>query len=545
LEMSPRRRKLPVRERREPVGPWGTYVNDVRVRKGLSYKKLFEPINEAAHADGDLSINYGRHSVRNWLGGVLPHDHVLPWIAKAWQEPIEKVSTAVEDHRDWRYDRRAQAAGVDPPVQQPDEPAPTAGGSLPVYATLDPWPSVPAHSADYTQATDWPAWFGLRLAHVLAVVNDWQGPIFHADGLQALLHQEIMMFDAVEPGNPSEQILYTLSRRQALIALASLPLAFTTSAKAAPTSTFATADAFLSNCAASLTACWHLLKGTDLSSVDQVLSAYLVPLGSIAQRPSAHQQAAARLTSQAHRICGIVALHRNELKVRERHCQQAVYYAGIAADPSTEVSALTSLASTHFYGNDPKQAAAVYQRALPHQQAIPSLQRSRLHAELAVVYGLLGQEQDALHDLGEAEELYPDQPEQDRSFLYAEFTPASLALERGLTYVALAERYPDRGYQRTAMQAFRRVQESATTIVPDRIRCEILNHQAAAALLLNDLDAFEAYFTDGIEGARRLQSKQRYHETLTIWQRALRTWPRERRLNAVSDRFPLLPRQST
>ena len=56
--------------------------------------------------------------------------------------------------------------------------------------------------------------------------------------------------------------------------------------------------------------------------------------------------------------------------------------------------------------------------------ALPALQRSRVHAELAVVYGQLGREQDAIRAAGQAEELYPDDPQDDPSFLYAEFTPA-------------------------------------------------------------------------------------------------------------------------
>jgi tetratricopeptide (TPR) repeat protein len=186
----------------------------------------------------------------------------------------------------------------------------------------------------------------------------------------------------------------------------------------------------------------------------------------------------------------------------------------------------------------------VYERALAHAQDIPALQRSRIHAELAVVYGQLQREQDSLRSLGVAEELYPSEPEQDRSFLYAEFTPASLALEEGLAFFALAVVYPDRGYQRRAMDTFDRVQAAPATAVPDRIRFEIVNHQAATSTLLNDLDTFGTYLADGIEGAHRLQSKQRHHEAMIGWRRALDTWPRERRLKDLSDRYPLLLHES-
>jgi tetratricopeptide (TPR) repeat protein len=505
---------------------------------------MCDPINTVAENDGEKNFNASRATIRRWIGGVAPTSHkTLEWIATGWRVPVEIITQKTEAQRTWRYEHRVKAAAAETPADQLTSVTAPPGVDIPIYATLPSWVLSSSDSLDHPSANDWPAWFGGQLVHLFTVVNEWRGPLFYADGLQAFLHREIMMFDALEPADSNERLVYALSRRQALIALASLPLALATSSRATLTNAVAT-DAFLSECGASLAACWHLLRGVDLSLVDQLLSAYLVPLGSMAQRTSDHQQTAARLASQAHRICGIVALHRNELKVRERHCQQAVHYASIAGDPSGTVSALVSLASTHFYGNDPRQAATVYARTLAYAQDIPALQQSRVHAELAVVYGQLQREQDALRSLGTAEELYPSEPEQDRSFLYAEFTPASLALEEGLAFFALAERYPDRGYQRRAMDAFDRVQAAPATAVPDRIRFEIVNHQAATATLLNDLDAFETHVANGIEGARRLQSKQRQHEALTVWRRALNTWPRERRLRNMSERFPLLLRES-
>lgn len=122
--VSPRRNRLPVRQRREPVGPWGRYVNDVLVRKALSYRRAYEPINDAAQGEGERCVNYGRHSIRNWVGGVLPHADALRWIAAGWNEPIERVSAEAEAHRRWRYEQRVQASSGDSPTSQPAEPPP-------------------------------------------------------------------------------------------------------------------------------------------------------------------------------------------------------------------------------------------------------------------------------------------------------------------------------------------------------------------------------------------------------------------------------------
>jgi tetratricopeptide (TPR) repeat protein len=392
-------------------------------------------------------------------------------------------------------------------------------------------------------AQHWPTWFGVNLARLIGMVDNWTGPMSRIDSLQALLHEEFLMFDAVAPEGPdSEHVVHALARRQALVALAALPMTIVSADRIASDATRtigAAQDIFLSRCAASITACWHLLRGSDLPTVDKMLSHYLIPLEATAYQPSKYQGAAATLASQAHRISGILALHRDQIRVREHHCKRALHYATVASDVSSQASALISLASTYFYESAPAKAAAVYERALALESAIPPLQRSRVHAELSVVYAQAGREREAIRSGEHAEEFYPAQPEQDPSFLYAEFTPASLTLEKGLAFVALAEQFPSGTYQHKAAEVFARLNDGRLMPVPDRIRYEIINHQARTAVLLDDLDAFEAYFRRGLEGVVLLGSKQRHRESRLAWERASERWPRERRINALTERLQL------
>lgn len=393
----------------------------------------------------------------------------------------------------------------------------------------------PSGSGSPDQITDWPVWFGMRLAHATSMVHNWTGG--QSDTLQTLLHQEIMMFDASAPyGGPT---VFETSRRQALVTLATLPL--TLGAPRTFTNSNAATEFFLSHCGASLTACWHLLKGSDLDTVDRLLNGYLMELEMVARRPSKYQGAAARLASQGHRISGIIALHRNHIQAREHHCKQAIEYARIAEDVGSRVSALISLASTYFYESDPVRAAETYENALVFDADMSPLQRSRTRAELSVVYGQLGRERETLESVELAEQLYPEQPEHDPSYLYAEFTRASLTLEQGLAFAALAERRPERGYQQTAANVFARVEHAVQTSVPDRIRFEIINHQAATAVLLGDMEAFEVYMARGVEGAILLGSKQRQKEVRAAWRVANEAWPAEPRLRNIGrDLMPAL-----
>jgi tetratricopeptide (TPR) repeat protein len=375
---------------------------------------------------------------------------------------------------------------------------------------------------------DWPMWFGTQLAAVMAVVDSFTDPTVMADDLQTRLNKEVTVFDT---GMHNTDAAYLISRRQALISVAAFPFASAASGLASP-------EVFLSRCAASLAACWHLLGGSDLHAVAHAISLYLPDLEIVAGRASAHRDLATRLAVQAHRISGIVALHRGRLALREHHCQQAVRHASSTSDRSGQASALISLASTHFYADDPVRAAAAYERALSLESALPALQRSRIHAELAVAYGQLGRVKESLSSIERAERLYPSHPEQDPSFLYAEFTQASLVLELGLAFLALAEQCPRQGFQRTAANVFGRIENPATTAAgPERIRCEILNHQARASVLGGDLEATESHLQRAVDASFQLDSKQRQREARAAWNRAVARWPREKRLAAIGNRM--------
>src|SRR5207247_275061 len=98
------------------------------------------------------------------------------------------------------------------------------------------------------EAPESPAWFGMRTAHLIGTVDNWPGPGADLDGLQSLLDREFLMFDAIAE---SQESAHTVSRRQALITIAALPLAFATASGVR--SQEAITESFLSRCAASLT----------------------------------------------------------------------------------------------------------------------------------------------------------------------------------------------------------------------------------------------------------------------------------------------------
>jgi transcriptional regulator with XRE-family HTH domain/tetratricopeptide (TPR) repeat protein len=369
------------------------------------------------------------------------------------------------------------------------------------------------------------AWFGKKLAHVLMTVE------YYCSRPEACLELETVVGMELNTMPPHSEIAYALSRRQFLITLASLP---TARILAMLQDRYATAqiEQFLSQCAASLTACWHLMRGSDYALVEEHLSTYLTLLASLARNTSSkYQKLAASLATQGYRLKGILALHRNSARERDASFQEAVQYAEIAQHPGLLVAALISLA---YHKKDPREAEHLYRRALVYENGISPLQLSRLYAQLSVAYAQENREKEALHSFHEAQDVYPALPEQDSSFLYAEFSPFSLLLEQGRVYLALSYHQPTGQHPQQAWKIFAEGEERQTQPgISERIRYEIINYQAETALALRERDLCCAYMEQGAHGAETLRSAKRRKEILVTKSQALKVWPHEARVKAV------------
>ncbi|GHO48578.1 hypothetical protein [Ktedonospora formicarum] len=361
-------------------------------------------------------------------------------------------------------------------------------------------------------------WFALKQKQWKMLVESYSGDVASCSTLQSQLDQE-----------------YMYSRRQSLVSIAALPILFIARlGKGAETPSYGAED-LLPYCAASVTACWHLMRGSDFAIVEEIIAKYVPALEYLAQHPSAYQTEAARLATQVFRLRGILALHRDDQHARETYFRQAVLYGKMLHAPDLRTAALISLA---YHQSNPNHAGNVYEQALPLDHTQVPLLQSRLYAELAVVSAKKKQHQLALEYLRRSQDLYPEQQERDPSFLCAEFSPSSLIMENGRTYLALHEYFPDAGYDHQAMQTFQRL--SATPeecVIPERIRMEVINYQAKADLYEKKLDMACEFLAKGIEGAQQLGSKKRRREAWETYQAMKQRYPDEKRLEQIADLF--------
>lgn len=160
------------------------------------------------------------------------------------------------------------------------------------------------------------------------MIAGWYGQAETCEQLQSMVYSEI------ERGNDMSQHTsstseHLVSRRTALAMLATLPDALLRKVQNGFSATVL--EDFLPQCAASISACQHLLRGDGIATVEQTLPRYLPILEMVAQYPSRYQQPAASLAAQGCLLAATVVLHRTRIAKSEEYYRQAVLYSHLAA----------------------------------------------------------------------------------------------------------------------------------------------------------------------------------------------------------------------
>jgi tetratricopeptide (TPR) repeat protein len=169
-----------------------------------------------------------------------------------------------------------------------------------------------------------------------------------------------------------------------------------------------------------------------------------------------------------------------------------------------------------------------------------SLVRSDILMGIAEAYAQSGQEQEALRYIGLTQEHFPDYPENDPSYIYAECGTPTLYQWEGKMYLELVDHYADRGYQQKASNALLR--SIGATSLNDRCTNETIIYQADAARVLGELNVYASSLRQAARMAIDLGGKKRYSEALQVYQRTPASWTKERQIQLLAkDVFKQLP----
>jgi DNA-binding XRE family transcriptional regulator/tetratricopeptide (TPR) repeat protein len=397
-----------------------------------------------------------------------------------------------------------------------------------------------ADGSGFRAERNWTGWFGLRQAQLFRMISLWNNPAC-CEEVQSMIDQEIRMVDEeLEQGQAMEE--QAIPRRQVLAALAALPLTLL-NVRSGP-SVESISPEFLPQCAVSITACWHLLRGKGgLPIVEDILPQFTPLLRTLAQLPSKQQKAAARLTAQASILQGILAMHRLNYTAREAHCKDAVRFASLAGDTNLRAAALTYLGYTYsfcFLPRLPEKALEVFLEALQALGEDSPLLRCNIQMGLAEAYAQCKQERQALYYIQLAQADFPAYPEQDPSYIFGDCSLHVLFQWQGKMYLELVEHCPDRGYQRKAAAAL--MQGVGVQSISERSTTETVIYQADAARVLGELDTYATALRQASHMAVDLSSPKRYSEALLVYRRTPEKWYREPQIRGLaSDVFGQMP----
>jgi tetratricopeptide (TPR) repeat protein len=319
------------------------------------------------------------------------------------------------------------------------------------------------------------------------------------------------------------------SRRTALAALAIISTTLLAQVQTGPLTAVLMED-FLTQCTASITACWHLLNGDGLVTVEYALPSYLPLLVTLARQSSPHQKTAAHLAAQGSLLMYLVSHHRLRFREELAYANQAVTLAKVSGDCNLHVSALIWLAGALERDEQPKIMLQKCQEAAKYLDKVVPLLRSQVLACLAYAHALNGPVQGALRCMGTARDCFPSALGEVPCFVSCDYDLYYLILYEGRTHLSLGESDTEHARQhsqqaRTALAQFGQL--SPTIFVPERYRLQIINEQAAAAIGAGNMEEFEHYLLAGVAGAKALGSQKRHQEAIANWQAARKAWPHE------------------
>jgi transcriptional regulator with XRE-family HTH domain/tetratricopeptide (TPR) repeat protein len=384
-------------------------------------------------------------------------------------------------------------------------------------------------------STDCATWLSEKLTYILVLITQRQRRLSIPD-MQSTLDRELRGFDDMKTlFDPDAS---SLSRRSALLVIAALPKGLLDLLQ--QQNSLLIEEEFLPACAASVTACWHLLNAGDYDAVERALARFLPFLVESARQAFPFQKTAAHLAAQSFLLLGLVALHRVQLQQRTASCEKAVLYAQCAEDPLLLVEALVHLGDARYYQRQYAGMLSAEQQAMSILQetaiTFPRVLQSRVLMGLAHAYAPQGNRAEALDAIGKARTVFSGEIEDLPIFLSASTGPFSLILYEGWVRLDLGKHDPQKEHYEQAAQTFAQIEALPKTLyVPERFGIEITNRRGQAAIGLGDLDAFRHYTLQSVEGLKSVHSEKRRQELIENYKIARKKWPYESQVQDLAE----------
>lgn len=377
--------------------------------------------------------------------------------------------------------------------------------------------------------------FGQAMAQLIVLIQQWYGMTHFLHDLQFRLDHQIKM---LQPSNTMNSLEMQISRRNILMALASLPKATLQSTRQSYKIPIQPEE-YLPQCAAGITACWHLSSGNHLHEVVYLLDTYIPVLTSLLRFPTSYQIVAAELAAQCYSLKAILAWHTDGLERAELYSKQALQYSMLAKNKNIHLVTLSQQALIYYY-------AKQFSMALTKSEEAYSLLQKSTHERIfpivegrVCMYLSVFQAQHAYshaeHTLDLARKAFTSQKTaQEPIPLYADCGETPLSLWDGLLHFYCGHqqsKHLNQAHQ--ALQLYGKTQPDSA--IPERFRLECLNNRTLVTIQQNNLDEAILCYQAGKAGALQLSSKQRTNELAWIYQKMLQQWPHEKQIQMLNN----------
>ncbi|MBV9691395.1 MAG: helix-turn-helix transcriptional regulator [Ktedonobacteraceae bacterium] len=323
-----------------------------------------------------------------------------------------------------------------------------------------------------------------------------------------------------------------LSRRQAVLAMASTPMLLLGRVSPAEPLSPVTAEEVLMQCASALPACLQLYRMGEIAQVASILPTYTNHLTVLAQQPSRLQKRAFSLASLSHRLDARLAQYRQDFDRALTSFTEAISYAKQAEDTNLQVIALTGKAHTLLLQKRPdmtRQRLLTLQEAEQYSKQVSPIIQARTYMGLGEAYASLGQDQEADRYIRLAHDTLPDHPEEDPYHIYTYYNHDDLFMFDGLTRLSM-------GDAKGAWAAFERLDE----IVPETLmkrRVDVLSRQTITLVSLNNLDESCKKLEETVTKALALDYTLHYNGAYETYLEMQRKWGWEQKVRALAQLF--------
>ncbi|MBX5457867.1 MAG: hypothetical protein IRZ31_13280 [Thermogemmatispora sp.] len=327
---------------------------------------------------------------------------------------------------------------------------------------------------------------------------------------------------------------YAISRRQILLALATLPLGSVGVILREEQNQVI--EQFLSSATAGIAACRALMHGPDWHLAEAPLLHLVPALETLAARhhPSAAAEIASRLLIQAHWMLAYLAWNRLDSSGRFLHLRAALQTSRRLGDASLLIALLSYQMNTFTHARQPERAQLLLQEAARVEDQATPLARTLLLSSAALAYAQQGRVRETHTALEQLQEQQALASEEDPLLAVIEGRPF---LPEAKAYLELAQGLHAQG--RSDIRLLERAWNLLTALPWEslslRVQVETMTWQARVALAEKDLERCALCLLQAAQEARVLQSGRRLQELRATWQAAKEVWPSERRLLELAD----------